>query len=262
MSDKPINSTIRLVRTGSADVTFTGRELARSDGSGADRTRWHELSLYAMDPQGYALSIRYRTQWEGEHGRDEVCLVGTADDVVSAVEDHDPTAAVTGYPPGEQYAAKQARLLADIRSRYEHQVSDLLRQADITVEANTLTDPWTGGLALRRYRDLLRRALAEMTLTRGEACLICDALNGTALFAAVDDHDGTYMFIPVEITDSIRLDRTDQKWEVDGKVLLDKLAAAAPVTLCAIADACEQFWARCGEDTDTVLREVGLIHGD
>lgn len=251
---------IRLPKTGSADVTFTGREIARSDGSGPEHARWHELTVYAMEPQGYALSIRYHTNWQGEQGRDDV-LVSLADQteiVTELLARHDPIAAVQGYPSGEQYAEKQRRLLDDIRSRYDHQVSELLRRAEITTDAAKLSTMPIPSLDLRRYRDLMSRALADLTLTRGEACLICDALNGTALFGTVDEHDGTYMFIPAEIEDSIRLDGTDEKWSVDGKTLVRKLHELPPVILCAIADACERFWQHPHRDLDERLREVGL----
>ncbi len=252
---------IRLPRTGSADVTFTGRLLAESGPDNArDQTRSHTLRLYAMEPRGYAVAIAYETRWEGEQGHDDVYVIG--DDpqkVVEALERHDPVACVAGYPPGEQFQAKQTRLLTGLKRRYDTQVSDLLRQAEITVDASALEPSWADQLAMRRYRDLLRRGLADLALTRGEACLICDALNGTMLFAALDEHDGTYMFIPAEIADSIHLDGTDEKWGVDGEALGAKLAAASPAALCAIADACERFWERPERDTDELLREVGLL---
>lgn len=248
------NTTIRLPRTGDADVTFTGHQIAGAEPAGRPN-RWHELRLYAVEGDGYALAVQYRTQWQGELGRDDVYLIGAdrSDEVTRTLREHDPIAAVAGFPPGEQFAEKQARLKADLRQRYEAQVSELLREANITTTAAGAMTDRTTELHLRRYRNLLARGLAAIDLTRDEACLICDALNGTVIF------EQEYIFIGAEIQDSIRLDHTDEKWSVDGPALVRKLAGASPVTLCAIADAAERFWEHPERDTDTQLREVGLL---
>jgi len=245
---------IRLPRTGDADVTFTGRQIAEADPAG-DPNRWHELRLYAVEGDGYALAIQYRTRWQGELGRDDVYLISAerGDEVARTLREHDPVAAVAGFPPGEQFAEKQARLLADLRQRYDVQVSELLREADITTPAAVAMTDRITELHLRRYRNLLARGLAAIDLTRNEACLICDALNGTAIF------EQEYMFIGAEVQDSIRLNHTDEKWSVDGPAIVRKLTAASPVTLCAIADAAERFWEHPERDTDQLLREVGLL---
>jgi len=160
MTDTP-NTTIRLRRSGSADVTFSGREIASST-PGGEPTRWHELRLYSVGTGGYAAAVAYCTRWQGEIGRDDVYVVPDAPSLVEALEHHDPLAGVAGYPPGEQFREKQARMEADLRQRYADQVSDILRDADITVDASALGPSWSSQLAMRRYRDLLRRGLAEI----------------------------------------------------------------------------------------------------
>lgn len=250
MSEK--NETIRLACTGWPDMVFEGRRLASTDGSGPSINRWHNLALYARDDTHYVVSISYRTQWDGELAHDTVYSTTDQAGVIGALRDHDPTAVVRGYPPGEQYAEKQARLFAELRSRYAAAVSELLREADITASPDALSR-CDVDVHLRRYRNLLARALRDITFTRGEACLICDALNGTAIF------EQEYMFIAAEIEDSIRLNGTDEKWSVDGPALLGKLSKASATTLCAIADAAERFWQDPNRQTDEMLHEVGLL---
>jgi len=142
--------TIRLRRTGSADVTFPGQEIASSCPCENDLTRWHELRLYRVESGGYAVAISYLTRWQGEIECHDVHIVQDASSLIEALEVHDPIAAVQGYPPGEQFRAKQARLKSDLRRRYADQVSDLLRQADITVDAATLGPSWSSQTGPRR----------------------------------------------------------------------------------------------------------------
>ena len=133
MTDQPAYDTICLPRTGSAAITFRGRLLAHSQ-PGEDVVRWHVLQLYAIEGGGYVIAIVYGTRWRKELGREDVYVVGDDPSAVTrALELHDPTAAVQGYPPDARYAEKQRRLLRDIRARYQVQVSDLLWQVDITV---------------------------------------------------------------------------------------------------------------------------------
>ena len=243
---------VRLECTGGPDMVFQGRLLASHDGSGSGVNRWHDIALYVTSDERYTVSISYRTLWEGELDHHAAYSATDEAGVIDALRQYDPVAMVRGYPPGEQYAEKQRRLMEDLRRRYAAAVSDVLREADITASPDSQS-PREQALHLRRYRDLLARALAGITLTRGEAALICDVLNGTALLAQ------DYMFIPAEIEESIRLNHTDEKWDVDGSALVSQLRSASPTTLCAIADAAERFWEHPSRETDQQLREVGLL---
>lgn len=107
---------------------------------------------------------------------------------------------------------------------------------------------------LARYYELLRRELARISLTRDEACLICDAMNGTALLESFSP-----FYLPMELGDAISLNHLDDKWKVDAEVLLGKVARWTPAQLLAVGDATERFWSRSDEDTDLVLESVGLV---
>lgn len=112
-----------------------------------------------------------------------------------------------------------------------------------------LTDPITSELAARgdnrsqvinrdleRLYTLYRRALATVPLTQEEACLLVDALNG-AKFTA-----DTARLLYAEIEDACRLDHLDQKWQVDGQALVQKLRQLTDTQALALIDAAERFW--------------------
>lgn len=89
---------------------------------------------------------------------------------------------------------------------------------------------------LERLYQLYARALRRVKLTVEEACLICDALNGTLH----DVSSGTRFWFGIQ--DAIELDGLDEKWNVDGKALIEKLATLDDLAAMAIVDAAERFW--------------------
>lgn len=116
-----------------------------------------------------------------------------------------------------------------------------------------------GGIArrdLERYYALLVEELATVTLSENEALLICDALNGTLMLPQ------TMRLLWAEIDDSIRLDATDEKWQVDGPALVEKLRRFTSGQTLAVVDAGERWWNRneIDEDPRERLRIVGLVH--
>lgn len=126
-----------LPRSGMAPLMFRGVLLAESDGqrqAGREQNRWHELAVYVTEAGSYVVRIAYRTRWEGELDRDSAEVVEDAAGVGYTLQDYDPCARVQGYPVGDAYAERQARLMADVRRRYESQVSDLLRSSPAFAE--------------------------------------------------------------------------------------------------------------------------------
>lgn len=91
---------------------------------------------------------------------------------------------------------------------------------------------------LGRYYYLLKVARAEASkwLTPKEQALIADNLNGS-LFEPF-----SMQLLPDHIRDGNELDHLDQKWEIDGPALVEKLSNASPLALVAIVDAAERFW--------------------
>lgn len=89
---------------------------------------------------------------------------------------------------------------------------------------------------LERLYALYRRSLARISLTKNEALLIADALNG-ALF-----DNTTVFYFWASIEDAIKLEGLDKKWQVDGKKLVDKLRSLSDAETLALVDAVERFW--------------------
>jgi len=122
---------------------------------------------------------------------------------------------------------------------------------------------------LVRYRELLRRARAGLRLSRAEACLVCDALNGVALSDYADPSGGASFLgaqmLGAEVADAIALNRLHEKWGLDdeqARALAHRLHTLPLLHRVAFVDAVEAFWRRCTEDTDVVLRDVGLVVDD
>lgn len=122
-------NTYTLPRTGDAPLRFSGELIAEADGerqNGREQNRWHELRVYRSAVGGYVVAITYRTRWQGEASRDTVVVRADAAGVADFFRHHDPVAGVRGYPDHEQYRDKQARLLADLKERFEGLVSEVL----------------------------------------------------------------------------------------------------------------------------------------
>jgi hypothetical protein len=253
---------ITLPRSGDAPLTFLGELLAESDGSGqCGRTnnRWYELEIYRVAGErcgagDYVVSIGYRTRWQGEldHFQAESC--DSPAEVRAALREYDLVAHVGGYPPGEQYADRQARLLADLRTRYAAQVSAILGDAGDEFAEDVSAAVHGPDVAARR-RDFCRRLeLESLRLSRAEACAACDAGNGTIL------DESSWQHFWCEVADADRLNGLGKKWQIDGQALAIKIHDASPGAKLALAEAVEQFWrSHAGTPIDEGLRAVGLL---
>jgi arylamine N-acetyltransferase len=105
--------TYTISRTGDVPLKFEGERLAgvsTQQISGKDRNRWYEVDLYRTRVGKYVLKVHYMTLWQGEQFSTHVILCNTTADVRKSLLDFDPMQDVSGYPPGEAYAEKQARL--------------------------------------------------------------------------------------------------------------------------------------------------------
>lgn len=95
---------------------------------------------------------------------------------------------------------------------------------------------------LDRLYSMYRRALARTPLTTQEACLLCDALNGS-LMDAPSAH-----LLYAEIDDACRLDHLDAKWHVDRQGFVARLREMDDIQCMALVDAAERFWVHQGEE--------------
>lgn len=90
-----------------------------------------------------------------------------------------------------------------------------------------------------RYSEVVRRSMPRFTVN--EWCLIWDALNGVWM---QEPASLAVSGVPLNVSDSIQLNRYDKKWEVDGDALMRKISDLPFCGLLAIVDAAERFWAR------------------
>lgn len=119
-----------LQRTGNTSLKFDGEVVAesrpepQSGKKGKDPQRWHELTIYRTSGGKFVLAITYRAEWKGEQSHYSAEIIPDVPSVVAAIRKYDPIAHVRGFPPGEMYAERQQRLLAEIRQRFDAQVGD------------------------------------------------------------------------------------------------------------------------------------------
>jgi hypothetical protein len=125
-------TTFTIPRTGQAPLRFTGELIAETSTrliAGRERNRWFVLKLYRTGGGKFPLSVAFRTRWEGEHDTDRVVLCGSTADVRIDLSLFQPLGmSIIGYPAGEHYAERQARLEQTLRLDWETAVRDLLGQ--------------------------------------------------------------------------------------------------------------------------------------
>jgi hypothetical protein len=104
---------------------------------------------------------------------------------------------------------------------------------------------------LDRLYALYRRALAQVRLTTKETMLIADALNGILMDVT------SVPLLWAQVQDAIALEHLDEKWQVDGQALVDKLRGLNEIQALAVVDAAERFWRdNPGEDVEDRAREI------
>lgn len=92
--------------------------------------------------------------------------------------------------------------------------------------------------ALLRYHEVCRRHLPDLSDAEWNLCF--DAMNGCWLDSP--------MHAQAEIEDSMGLNESHRKWQVDREALSQKLQRLDYAGWCALVDASERFWARYRED--------------
>lgn len=111
---------------------------------------------------------------------------------------------------------------------------------------------------LGRYYELLRLALASVSLTEGEAGALVDIANGTA-FEPLTVAAQTFHY---EIEDGLKDADYAGKWEIDGPALVAKIRGWSLLQRAAVIDAIERFWGDSYhvENTRARLIRVGLVN--
>lgn len=119
----------KVLRTGNAPLKFRGELVAEVSSrrvAGAERNRWHEIAVYRTEKSKWVVWVAYRTLWQGEQPHDWADVVATPAGIIELLRvEYDPAEYVKGYPASDIYAAKQARLLAQIREDYVALISEV-----------------------------------------------------------------------------------------------------------------------------------------
>lgn len=127
----------------------------------------------------------------------------------------------------------------------------LLRRGDM-LSAIALRD-------LARYYVFLNQCLVDISFTEGQARLLCDTLKGYDL----DNNSEQVKAVCQRVVQAIERDQLNQKWGVNGEVLIRKLQAFSSPQAVALVDAVEQYWVRDrsypNESPEIRLLRVNLI---
>lgn len=93
--------------------------------------------------------------------------------------------------------------------------------------------------ALERYEAILERGRSHLLeiLSENEMALVMDVLNGVMFSDTISIH-----MVYAEVEDGISMDRLDQKWGVDGKILSEKIKKLKYAEKVALVDAAERWW--------------------
>ena len=141
----PTTKDYTLPRTGQPPLSFCGRLLAQDLDAPTTRPgefkkrpwrkwthyQWHQLAVYVTIAGKWVLHVGYRSVLEHEWKHDAVYVCADAAEVVRALEGYDPTAHVRGHPRRsnareERLEIRQARILEEVRGRWQAQVGRLL----------------------------------------------------------------------------------------------------------------------------------------
>jgi hypothetical protein len=105
---------------------------------------------------------------------------------------------------------------------------------------------------LNRYQQLITIEKRKLGLSKNEIMLIIDSLNSTMKDMMV------VQMMHASVEDSCHYDNLDKKWEVDGKVLAEKIKNMNNLQRLAILDGVEYYWKNSHLDSDELLRKSGL----
>jgi hypothetical protein len=243
-------------RSGQAPLRFEGALLtqASSHHHGTPlENRWHEIEVHEIEGgRRYVVTIRYRTLWQGESDHDEAHVADTPADVTRLLTGYDPLAHVIGYPADDSYAEKQRRLSAAIRAGYDDAVSFALADERFAEEPADDRDADYRRMDAECLAEFVRAQLADLGLTRAEACAVCDANNGAMLIGPV-----CWQGVAANVEDT-PAELLSEKWDCDALALARRIAAADRGTQFALAWAVAQFWRHTDLPTDEALKLAGF----
>jgi len=121
---------------GALPLSFQGNLIADATSclNSHESTRWHEIRIYKSKSGSLVGEIVFDTKWEHEASRSWAKVFGEhkGAELAAWFRAHDPTEDCFGFPAGEVYREKQARLQRDLRMRYAKAVGEALLKSGLT----------------------------------------------------------------------------------------------------------------------------------
>lgn len=121
-----------LARTGDIPLRMTGVMLASMSTqfcNGRDRNRWHNVTVY--HGRRYVAHVEWHSQWEGESQHSTCLIADTLDELADDIRSYDPLQYLMGFPDGQQFEKKQARLEQAIISDWDSMLSELFVKLEV-----------------------------------------------------------------------------------------------------------------------------------
>lgn len=110
--------------------------------------------------------------------------------------------------------------------------------------------------SLERYFTLLAGELRRVRLSREQALLLCDVLNGTLIDPVWAESAPELLAAEVEDSD---LDGMGEKWDVDLEEFVTTIRSWSRGQALAVVDAVGRWWKLDASDWDEALIQVGLL---
>lgn len=132
----------KVKRSGRVALKVQGERVVEAGGrfhAGQECNRWYDLAVYRAAESGkIVVAASYETRWQGEESQYAAEVVGSMEEVPSAFDELEAELSVLtanyGYPPGDQYSDKQARMLAQLRAVWQSRVSAVCDELGIAEE--------------------------------------------------------------------------------------------------------------------------------
>jgi hypothetical protein len=126
--------TFTLTRTGQAPIRFEGELVAeassRSHEGGPLQNRWHEIEIFLTECGRVLAHVEFCSRHQGEfHHHTVVDVLSPRPLSLSSwLQSYDYRTGWQGYPSGEHYAERQARIEQAIGDGYRRAVSEVLAE--------------------------------------------------------------------------------------------------------------------------------------
>ncbi len=111
---------------------FTSR--SHQNSVSGDQNRWWDVAIYREGlncENGYIAHIVWNSCWKGEGKFADIIEASTINDLADLLRAYNPLKSLVGYPSGEHFEEKQARLKERFRGIYQHLLSQVFEELGV-----------------------------------------------------------------------------------------------------------------------------------